>query len=73
MSAHTPCTCPGTRKERMKNWQVVVYKANYSAFNGYAYTPSDYSQVCCTGTGCNGAWRTKAPYVNELTKAPGCR
>lgn len=31
------------RKEHFSFWKVRVYKANYSAFNGYRHTPSDYS------------------------------
>jgi len=43
--------------------QVVVRQrmCNYSAFNGYRYTPSDYSLVRCVHCGC--IWRTKAAYV----------
>lgn len=46
--------------------RVVVYRGNHSAFNGYAFTPSDYSAVECTG--CGTFWRTSAAYVEELTR-----
>lgn len=59
MSAAVPCTC-GVRND----WVVAQYKSNHSAFSGYHYTPSAYSEVRCTN--CNGRWRTKAKYVEEL-------
>lgn len=36
---------------------------NYSAFNGYHFTPSDYSAVYCGA--CGTPWRTKAAYVDD--------
>lgn len=66
MSAHNPCTCEGTRKERMKNWGITQYRCNHSAFSGYHYTSSDYSAIRCLGAGCLGMWRTKADYVDDL-------
>ena len=61
----TACRC-GNRDA----WRVVHYRCNYSAFNGYHYTPSDYSAVgCLTGLGgCGARWRTKAQYVNYLRR-----
>lgn len=47
-------------------WVVLQRHCNYSAFNGYHYTPSDYSLVRCTVPGCRGLWRTKAAYVDGL-------
>lgn len=58
-------------------WFVVARKVNYSAFNGYHATPSDYSEVRCghpapeghrtRGVQYAGArWRTKAAYVDDL-------
>jgi hypothetical protein len=44
------------------------YRCNYSAFNGYRYTPSDYSLVKCVT--CNTSWRTKAAYVDSLQIGP---
>jgi len=48
------------------HWAVIQRKCNYSAFNGYRYTPSDYSAVKCFAPGCGSVWRTKAAYVDEL-------
>ena len=53
------CTC-ATRDA----WCVAVRKANYSAFNGYRRTPSDYSEVVCQT--CGARWRTNAKYVDTL-------
>ena len=61
MSKYVPCTC-GTRE----NWVVTMWRHNRSAFNGYHYTDSDYSQVHCTKY--LGVWRTKAKYVETLPK-----
>ena len=66
MSAHNPCTCKGTRKERMKNWGITQWMCNHSAFNGYHHTSSDYSAIRCLGEGCLGSWRSKADYVGTL-------
>lgn len=52
------------RKAHRPHWRVRVRKANYSAFNGYRRTPSDYSDLTCTL--CGGSWRTKAAYVDEI-------
>jgi hypothetical protein len=43
---------------------VEVRCGNYSAFNGYRFTPSEYSELRCTG--CGLRWRTKARYVGKL-------
>lgn len=67
MSVHIPCSC-GRKKGDHSDLVVVQYKCNHSAFNGYNYTPSDYSAVRCTRPGCHGAWRTKAAYVDDLPK-----
>lgn len=61
------CRCPGSRAERMTNWVVSVLRGNYSAFNGYRFTPSDYSEVRCER--CGVRWRTKAAYVDTLPRA----
>jgi hypothetical protein len=58
------CSCPVPIKERQKNWEVVHYRCNYSAFNGYKWTRSNYSCVTCTK--CGKIWRTKAAYVDTL-------
>lgn len=55
------------RKDHRSSWRVTVYRANYSAFNGYRRTRSDYSEVTCTLDG--HRWRTKAAYVEELPRS----
>lgn len=62
MSGGTVCHCKD--KDRMKNWVVVHYKCNHSAFNGYKRTPSDYSLLRCRV--CCSVWRTKADYVQTV-------
>jgi hypothetical protein len=47
-------------------WVVAAREVNYSAFNGYQRTPSDYSEIRCTAPDCRARWRTKAAYVTEL-------
>lgn len=46
---------------------VTQRRCNHSAFNGYKYTPSDWSEVRCTA--CGWSWRTKAKYVTGLADA----
>lgn len=67
MSSRIPCTC-GRKRGDHSDLKVVMYRRNYSAFNGYHFTPSDYSEVRCTRPGCIGMWRTKAAYVEGLPK-----
>ena len=57
------CMC-GTRTA----WYVVERNCNYSAFNGYKWTWSPYSQVRCAT--CGRSWRTKAAYVRALPDTP---
>lgn len=45
--------------------EVVTWHGNYSAFNGYHFTPSDYSELRCKT--CGASWRTKARYVERLS------
>lgn len=61
MSKGTACRCRGTREEKLKNWVIIQYKCNHSAFNGYKQTPSDYSCIRCMV--CGSVWRTKSDYV----------
>lgn len=65
MSARIPCSC-GRKKGDCSDLVCTMYKRNYSAFNGYHFTLSDYSEVRCTRHGCHGRWRTKAAYVDKL-------
>lgn len=68
MSGGDSCQCEERQKPMAQRaWFVVDYKCNYSAFNGYKYTNSDYSSVCCHA--CRRTWRTKAGYVEDLIGA----
>lgn len=62
------CHCPERSKPPAKrNWGVIQRKCNHSAFNGYHWTPSDWSRVVCFSCGYGG--RTKAAYVLALPDA----
>jgi hypothetical protein len=56
-----PCS-DGELGHSLDQVKVVVRMGNYSAFNGYRFTPSDYSLVVCDA--CGTSWRTKADYVS---------
>lgn len=56
------------QRSHRDHWVVVQRNCNYSAFNGYHRTPSDYSGVRCEH--CGRYWRTKARYVRYLPDAP---
>ena len=63
MSGWNPCKC-GTRI----NWRVTRRNQNNSYFEapkGQAHY-SKYSSVTCISKQCNGAFRTKANYVDSL-------
>lgn len=65
MSGGESCQCPERDKPvEERDWVVWQRKCNHSAFNGYKYTPSDWSSVACNQ--CRCSWRTKAKYVNKL-------
>lgn len=64
VNPHSPkaaCLC------KPRDVVVTVRNGNYSAFNGYHFTPSDYSEVMCLK--CGWRWRTKAQWVHST---PGC-
>lgn len=63
MSMGNSCICKRKRGD-IKDLVCLQYKCNYSAFNGYRYTPSDYSSVHCKR--CGAVWRTKAKFVDKL-------
>ena len=65
MSAWNPCTC-GRKRGDHGDLVVLARNGNASAFNGYHWTPSDYSLIRCTRKGGTGVWRTKASYVHSL-------
>ena len=53
-----------TDRTHRHSWRVIHYRCNFSAFNGYHRTPSEYSLIRCTVDG--KFWRTKATYVETL-------
>lgn len=62
MSQGAACKCGEHQKPvRERKWVVWQRNCNYSAFNGYHWTYSDYS--CMTCHVCGAVWRTKASYV----------
>lgn len=68
MSGGNVCSCPERKKPiDQRQWRVTARRCNYSAFNGYHWTPSDYSEVRCSE--CLASWRTKAQYVDRLRDA----
>lgn len=70
MSGGSACQCAEAKKPvKERNWVVTQRKCNHSAFNGYHYTPSDYSSIKCLE--CGAIWRTKATYVSKLRDPRG--
>lgn len=64
--------CPYHGRE---HYRLLHVKHNHSAFNGYHYTPSDYSRVVCVAPQplasnpnhvCSHSWNSKAAWVNGL-------
>lgn len=53
--------------DRTHRHVVTARNRNYSSFNGYSYTYSQWSEVRCLATG--QFWRTKANYVDSLPSA----
>lgn len=65
MSVSFGCHCAERKKPvKQRQWVVIQRRCNYSAFNGYHYTPSEYSLVFCKV--CRAMGRTKAAYVVYL-------
>lgn len=65
MSGGNACQCAEREKPlRERAWVVLQRWCNHSAFNGYRYTPSEWSALMCRE--CHASWRTKAKYVDEL-------
>lgn len=68
MSGGYFCNCgERTLPVRERKWVVYQRRCNHSAFNGYRYTPSDWSSIGCLT--CGNTWRTKAAYVDDLRNA----
>lgn len=65
MSGGTACKCEESKKPiSERRWHVYQRLCNHSAFNGYHYTPSDWSSLGCAR--CHATWRTKADYVAHI-------
>lgn len=65
MTSGVFCRCDERHKPvRLRSWVIIQRKSNHSAFNGYRWAPSAYSQVHCLQ--CLAVWRTKAAYVAQL-------
>lgn len=65
MSVSFSCHCEERAKPvRKRHWRVVHREHHFSAFNGYHFTPSQYSLVSCHRCGALG--RTKAGFVAQL-------
>lgn len=70
MAVSFRCKCVERKKPiAERQWLVTQRYCNHSAFNGYQYTPSEYSTVICET--CGAAGRTKALYVAELADYKG--
>ena len=65
-NVHQHCAdgLPGHPIDRVR---VVTRYGNYSAFNGYRFTSSDYSSCRCEV--CGTYWRTNAAYVEVVPDA----
>ncbi len=67
MSGGTACKCPERKKPiGERRWECLRYKCNFSAFNDYRRTSSDYSEIQCAA--CGAVWRTKAAWVDQLVR-----
>lgn len=64
MAARAHARVVACGREHRESWRVIQRHGNASAFNGYHWTPSDYSAVRCGD--CGRVWRTKAAYVDDL-------
>jgi hypothetical protein len=64
LSAESRARAAACAREHRATWRVLARECNYSAFNGYHYTPSDYSSLRC-GT-CGRCWRSNAGYVAQV-------
>lgn len=62
MKIKNSCVCPKGKGKLV----CTMYKCNYSAFNGYRKTFSDYSQIVCRR--CGAVWRSKGKFVDTLPK-----
>ena len=66
LSAESRARTAACMREHREHWVVTQRHGNASAFNGYHWTPSDWSAVKCLADGCGRVWRTRAAYVDDL-------
>lgn len=65
MSVSFNCHCGERSKPvNQRKWVVIKRRGSHSAFNGYRWKASDYSEVFCVV--CRALGRTKAAYVSQL-------
>lgn len=65
MSGGAVCRCrEAGRPVSERRWRVALRHGSASAFNGYRWAPSDFSEVRCLW--CCAIWRTRAAYVECL-------
>ena len=57
----------GEKRHPIEHVNVTVRNGNYSAFHGYRFTPSDYSEVRCLA--CGSYWRSNARWVDTCADA----
>jgi hypothetical protein len=70
MSVSFGCKCKERKKPiKDRDWSIRQYMSHHSAFSGYKYTPSAYSELVCNN--CSVTGRTKANYVGELFELKG--
>jgi hypothetical protein len=68
MSVSFGCHCAERRKPpEQRQWVVLTRRGNNSAFNGYRFESSAYSEVYCQNCGAMG--RTKGAFVDQLRDA----
>ena len=71
MGMSISCHCDERAKHPARRaWGVAQRRCNHSAFNGYRWTPSEYSDVVCLK--CGGHGRTRADYTAILPDAEPC-
>lgn len=65
MSGGTVCACPERERPLAeRRWRVALRHGAASAFNGYRWAPSAYSEMRCLR--CLAVWRTRASYADRL-------
>lgn len=72
MSKSFNCKCPERKKPtQLRDWTILKYKYNESAFGGGRKQVSNYSTIICNSCGACG--RTNAKYVDTVWEAQQLR